>query len=116
MTKRDAVLIFRLMSNNRNKDSTRFAAMFKALSNPRRLEIFRRLASCCAPGTRCCGEDKITECVGQLGKDLGVVPSTVSHHIKELHRAGLISMERRGQRIECWVEPKTLEELKSFFQ
>jgi ArsR family transcriptional regulator len=46
---------------------------------------------------------------------LGIVPSTVSHHIKELRRAGLIRMERRGQKIECWVDPEVLKELAGFF-
>mgnify|MGYP003905405807 CR=1 FL=1 len=41
-------------------------------------------------------------CVGELGKDLNIVASTISHHMKELRQAGLVRMERRGQRIECW--------------
>ncbi|MBW1692646.1 MAG: helix-turn-helix transcriptional regulator [Deltaproteobacteria bacterium] len=27
-------------------------------------------------------------CVGELGQDFGIVPSTISHHIKELRRLG----------------------------
>jgi len=54
-------------------------------------------------------------CVGELGKDLGIAPSTLSHHIKELRRAGLIRMERRGQKIDCWIDPATLKALKEFF-
>ncbi len=92
--------------------------MFKALSNPNRLKIFLKLASCCSPapkGNVMYSVDEACACVGELGRDLGVVPSTVSHHIKELHRAGLISMKRDGQTIRCSVEPKTVEELSSFF-
>jgi ArsR family transcriptional regulator len=93
--------------------------MFKALSNPNRLRIFMRLISCCQPGTIA----QISEspdaascaCVGDLGRDLGIVASTISHHIKELRQAGLIRMERRGQKIECWIDPTTLKALQAFF-
>jgi DNA-binding transcriptional ArsR family regulator len=104
------------MSNFRNDDSERFASAFKALSNPHRLSIFTRLASCCLPGGTCSTEADMRECVGEVGKNLGLAPSTISHHIKELHRAGLIKMERRGQNVECWVDPETLDALAMFFK
>ena len=103
------------MSNYRTNSTAKFAEMFKALSNPNRLSIFLRLVSCCAPGTSCSTDAGVCECVGELGKDMGIAPSTVSHHIKELHRAGLIEMERRGQNVECWVAPETLSALATFF-
>lgn len=93
--------------------------MFKALSNPNRLRIFLRLASCCPPkpvqgiGLR---SGEACACVGDLGRDLGIVPSTVSHHIKELHSAGLIAMKREGQTIMCSVQSDAVEELKVFFK
>jgi len=104
------------MSNFRNEDSERLAGAFKALSNPHRLSIFTRLASCCLPGGTCNTETDMRECVGAVGKNLGLAPSTISHHIKELHRAGLIKMKRRGQTIECWVDPETLDSLAEFFK
>ncbi len=104
------------MSNNRNNDIERFSEMFKALSNPHRLKIFMRLANCCGPNTACSVDsEEMRTCVGELGRDLGIVPSTVSHHIKELNRAGLIRMERRGQKIDCWVDSGTLGALAGFF-
>ena len=107
------------MSNNKEMDIVNFAEMFKALSNPNRLKIFLRLISCCQPGTLTQIQPNIEvegcACVGELGQDLGIVPSTISHHIKELRQAGLIRMERRGQKMACWIEPKTLTALKSFF-
>jgi ArsR family transcriptional regulator len=53
--------------------------------------------------------------VGELAQDLEIVPSTVSHHIKELYRAGLIRMQRKGQNVECWIDPEVLKDLKRFF-
>jgi len=103
------------MSNYRNAGSQDFPAMFKALSNPNRLQIFQQLTQCCAPGSVCSAEDINVRCVGDLGSDLGVAASTLSHHIKELHRAGLINMRRNGQHVECWIEPHTLDRLSAFF-
>jgi ArsR family transcriptional regulator len=106
------------MSNIREEHILEYAEKFKALSNPNRLKIFLRLV------TDCCltiSEDE-TEvrsqgcaCVGDIGKFLGIVPSTISHHLKELRQAGLIKMERRGQKIECWIDPETVTAMKAFF-
>lgn len=103
------------MSNNKNNKLLKYADVFKALSNPNRLKIFWSLATCCKPGTIGIIDSGNTACVGDIGRDLDIVPSTVSHHIKELRRAGLIKTHRRGQNIECWVDPGILEELKAFF-
>jgi DNA-binding transcriptional ArsR family regulator len=92
------------------------AEQFKALSNPHRLALFRRLTTCCPPGTHCSSADEAVRYnVGQLGEGLDIAPSTLSHHLKELNRAGLVQMARKGKQVECWVEPQTLEQLASFF-
>ncbi len=103
------------MPNNKNKKLHKYAEVFKALSNPNRLKIFWGLATCCKPGTIGIIDSGNTACVGDIARDLDIVPSTVSHHIKELRQAGLIKTHRRGQNIECWVDPELLEELKVFF-
>ncbi len=105
----------RYMLNYRNENLEKMAGMFKALSHPNRLRIFLRLISCCVPGTVHRLDEEGSKYVGDLGRDLGIVPSTVSHHIKELRRAGLIRMERRGQKIECWVDSEVIKELAGFF-
>ncbi len=87
------------------------AEIFKALSNPHRLALFERLTTCCEPGTKCSARF----CVGELGEGLSIAPSTLSHHLKELNRAGLIEMERCGKNVECWVEPSVLKKLSAFF-
>ncbi len=92
-----------------------YAGIFKALSNPNRLEIFLQLSRCCTPGTVCSKTDIDVRCVGDLGSGLNVAASTISHHIKELYRAGLINMRRSGQNVECWIDPETLHMLSGFF-
>ena len=75
-----------------------------------------RLARCAGEEMTSDGGNLVCECVGTLGKDLGIAPSTVSHHIKELRRAGLIIIRRRGQTLECSVNPDVLELLAAFFE
>ena len=102
------------MSNYENQIE-RYAKQFKALSNPHRLALFHRLTTCCSPGTRCSAEAAVRYNVGQLGEGLDIAASTLSHHLKELNRAGLVQMARKGKQVECWVEPNTLEQLAAFF-
>lgn len=101
------------MSNYRNNDQL-LSAAFKALANPNRLAIFRRLLGCCQPGDRCPVGDCMKLVVGELGKDMNIAPSTLSHHLKELNRAGIIVMQRKGQFVECWVETEMIQALTGF--
>ena len=108
-------LIVLYMSNNKNIRIDAYAETFKALSNPNRLKIFLRLASCCKPGTVGFIDEDSTAFIGELGEEVNVVKSTVSHHIKELKRVGLIRTERQGQKIACWVDPHMVDALREFF-
>lgn len=103
------------MSNSRIDEVDRVAGWCKALSNPHRLRIFLRVLSGCRQGEPCCPVDEVRSCVGDLGRDLGIAPSTVSHHVKELRQAGLVRIERRGRSIECWADPECLGALAGFF-
>ncbi|AXK36874.1 transcriptional regulator [Streptomyces armeniacus] len=78
-------------------DAATMAAMFKALSDPARVLLFSRVAS--HPG----GE----ACVCDLG-DVGVSQPTVSHHLKKLRQAGLLTSERRGTWVYYRVAPGVL--------
>ncbi|MCU7813047.1 MAG: metalloregulator ArsR/SmtB family transcription factor [Candidatus Thiodiazotropha sp. (ex Notomyrtea botanica)] len=102
------------MSNSRIENRP-LADMFKALGNQHRLMLFNRLTTCCQPGTRCDLEQAVRFSVGELGEGLDIAPSTLSHHLKELHQAGLIEMERQGKQIKCWIEPEVLQRLSRFF-
>jgi ArsR family transcriptional regulator len=91
------------------------ATVFKALSHPHRLAIFLRLAKCCQKHG--CSEEECSRlCIGELGKGLRIGQPTVSHHLKELTRAGLIRTRKCGQSTECWVAERTLDDLATFFQ
>lgn len=107
--------MFRSVPKGQGINIQQFAEIFKALSNPNRLRIFLHLISCCAPDTVQNIDAGAKACAGDLGRNLEIVPSTVSHHVKELNRAGLIRMERRGQKIECWVDSEILRDLANFF-
>jgi len=101
--------------SNIKSDINSLAEMFKALSNPHRVAIFNRLLTCCAPGTVCDADAATHFSVGQLGEGIDIAPSTLSHHLKELNRAGLIHMQRNGKLVECWIEPEIIEHISAFF-
>lgn len=67
-----------------DEDVTRSAAQFKALGDSTRLRIMQILA---ANGSVCACD---------LEEPLGLSQSTVSHHLRQLTDAGLISRDKRG--------------------
>jgi ArsR family transcriptional regulator len=68
------------------EEAQRLAAMLKAIADPTRLQIFRIIER--APAGEACVCD-LVEC-------LGFRQPTVSHHLKTMTEAGLLSRERRG--------------------
>ncbi len=104
------------MSKYRNDQIEPLAHVFKALAHPQRLRIFLRLATCCEGRSGCdATTEGVRQCVGDLGEDLGLAPSTVSHHLRELRQSGLIQVARNGQRIECWISGDTIRQVQDFF-
>ncbi|MBK3573860.1 helix-turn-helix transcriptional regulator [Streptomyces sp. MBT65] len=73
------------------------ARMFKALGDPVRLRLFSSVAS----------HEGGEACVCDIS-DVGVSQPTVSHHLKKLKEAGLLSSERRGTWVYYRVEPAVL--------
>ena len=73
--------------------------ILRALAEPTRLAIVRQLAS----GGEVCACD-FTDCCG-------VSQPTVSHHLKVLREAGVVSSERRGTWIYYRLEPKAAARL-----
>ena len=101
------------MSNYQTEELQAFANAFKALANPHRLQIFNILSSCCEAGTEC---DVRQHCVGDIASQVDVAPSTLSHHLKELQQAGLISTRRQGKQIFCSINPGMLKEIRILFK
>ena len=79
------------------------AAAFKALGDPARLRVLGLLAT--SPDGEVCACDL----VGPLGKS----QPTVSHHLKILREAGLVTAEKRGTNIWYAVLPAQLEALRA---
>jgi len=106
------------MSNIRSIDIEPLAAAFKALSNPQRLRMFLKLATmCCGDSPHPAARAEATFCcAGELGTDLDLAASTVSHHLKELRQAGLMHVSRRGRKVDCRVNGDTLRWLTTFFE
>ena len=82
--------------DKRGSDEQRVLA-FKALSDPKRLQILDLLK---ARGESCCslvGSQEAGLCACDLEEALGISQSVVSHHMDALCRAGLVLREKRGR-------------------
>jgi ArsR family transcriptional regulator, arsenate/arsenite/antimonite-responsive transcriptional repressor len=77
------------------------AAKLKALSDPVRLRLFSLVASHVG------GE----ACVCDISGGLDVSQPTISHHLKVLRGAGLLTSERRASWVYYSVVPETLQNL-----
>jgi DNA-binding transcriptional ArsR family regulator len=86
--------------------------IFKALGDPTRFAIFELVRDCGNPDG--CSEEEASDSLSQIAERLHLSLSTVSHHVKELRNSGLITCEKRGQRLYCWVDPEVLRELERF--
>jgi ArsR family transcriptional regulator len=91
----------------------RLAELFKALSNLNRLAIFEAIRDMSCSGPAGCDMDE-KSCVRAIGKSFTIAPSTLSEHLKELKRAGLIDMVKQGRMVHCSIAPKALADLEGF--
>ena len=78
---------------------------FRALGNPNRLAIFERIHG----DGLCCQTDSKGNTVCAIAEDFQLALSTVSHHLKELREANLITCARHGQQVVCTINHDTLE-------
>lgn len=94
------------------------AEIFKALANQHRVHIVRQLIEkglrCddperCDLSARCCN-------VGELAAELAIALPTLSYHLKELRRAGLITTQRAGRHLYCSINVDLLQQLFQYVQ
>lgn len=76
-------------------------AVFKALASAQRRELLRLVASGAADG----GADV---CACRLAEALELAPSTISHHMASLVKAGLVTATKRGLWVYYRVERDAL--------
>jgi ArsR family transcriptional regulator len=105
-----------LIINDQHQLDT-LANIFKALSNPNRLRIFLELTHCAVDGGFCAsvGIDEMVNCQQQFAKNLGLAPSTISHHFKELRQAGLLKMRKEGKNVIVEVDTQVIDLVKNLF-
>ena len=82
-------------------DASDVAARLKALGDPVRLRLVSLMLA--APDGEACTCD--------LAPGVGLSEPTVSHHLKQLLTAGLVSKERRGMNVYYRAEPEALRAL-----
>jgi ArsR family transcriptional regulator len=79
-------------------NSTQFSRTAKALADPRRFEILEAIA---ATEESACS---------QLVEQFPISQATISHHVKELANADLITVRREGQHCYYHFRPEVLGE------
>ncbi len=86
------------------EETVRFADMFAAMGSEPRLRIMRLLLSAHPEGLT----------VGEIGADLDISASTLSHHLDKLRNEDLVQVEREGTFLRCRASTQTLRELLGF--
>lgn len=88
-------------------ETKKMAKVFKALSNPNRLELYLQIVKKHEPSYKTdygCLLCEITE-------SLNIGAPTISHHLKELANAELIFTERKGKYLVARVNEKMVNEV-----
>ncbi len=85
-------------------DLARYASKFAALGHEARLGIVRLLLSAHPEGL----------VAGQIQEELGIPPSTLSHHLDGLRQEGLIEPRREGKHVRYLAAEEGLRDLLGF--
>jgi ArsR family transcriptional regulator, arsenate/arsenite/antimonite-responsive transcriptional repressor len=83
---------------------TRYADMLSAMGTEPRLRIMRLLLSAHPDGL----------VVGEIGNELGIPRSTLSHHLEKLKNEDLVTVRREGTFLWYSAKTEALEELLGF--
>ncbi|MGH4026356.1 MAG: ArsR/SmtB family transcription factor [Pseudonocardiaceae bacterium] len=83
------------------EQATELSRLFKALGDPARLRLLSLIAS----------HQGGEACVCELTGVFDLTGPTISHHLKVLREAGLITGERRGTWIYYRIQPEALQRL-----
>ena len=86
------------------EDIARYADMLAALGAEPRLRIVRLLLAAHPEGL----------VVGEIGAELGIPPSTLSHHLDKLKNEGLVAVRRESTFLRYSAKTKALEEIVGF--
>jgi ArsR family transcriptional regulator, arsenate/arsenite/antimonite-responsive transcriptional repressor len=90
-------------------DTKKLAKIFKALSNPNRLELYLKISKAHEASFESGCECFVTDIIDSLP----IGAPTISHHIKELTNADLIYTEKRGKFLICRVNEKLVAEVST---
>lgn len=92
-------------------ETRRIVTLFKALANEQRLKLFLMVhRNCCGAST---GYEKaFTKACGCMG----LTKSTISHHFKELRKAGLIRAVRSGRSFTYTVNREAMSALQNWLR
>jgi DNA-binding transcriptional ArsR family regulator len=86
---------------NADAELVRYADMLAALGTETRLRIVRLLLSAHPQGM----------VVGEIGAELGIAPSTLSHHLDKLKNEDLVQMRRESTFLRYTANTKVLREV-----
>lgn len=93
-------------------DTKKMAKVFKALSNPNRLELYLKIVK-----NQETSYETGCEClISDIAKSLNIGPPTISHHLKELANAELIFTERKGKYLVARVNEEMIGEVNELLK
>lgn len=87
-------------------DAQLYASLFKVLADQTRLVLLSQIADC---GCESFSVNELTELTG-------LSQPTVSHHLKKLTEAGLITKLREGRTVKHSVNPEPFARLRTVLQ